>query len=129
MIILLFNFLFLGFLKNYQGSRIITWDIRCTLKCNRLPRPSWNCQTFHFENCCLSQKFLVSFLNSVIVCTPSKWFFRNVDLLEVKKIDVISFPQVFCKHFYIRTQSKNIACNADIWKNTKILFFKKNEIY
>ena len=32
-------------------------------------------------------------------------------------------------HFLDMDTVKNIISNADIWKNTKILFFKKNEIY
>ena len=28
-----------------------------------------------------------------------------------------------CEHSYMDT-IKNVVCNADIWKNTKILFFK-----
>ena len=32
-------------------------------------------------------------------------------------------------HFLDMDTVKNIISNADIWKITKILFFKKNEIY
>ena len=49
-------------------------------------------------------------MNFVIVCSPSKWFLsKNVGLLEVKKIEVISFLQVFHKWFLHKIVFLNLS--------------------